>query len=116
VLRTDKEPDALLTLATRDNVWEPLIVKTVAIENKGIEDLATAIDRCREFGQSSSSNLRRQAIARWRIVELLRERLVAQTLNTDSALQKLDQLALEVANKQRDPYSAVDELMGPTDH
>jgi LAO/AO transport system kinase len=116
VLRTEKELEALLTFATRDDEWEPLIVKTVAIENKGIEDLATAIDRCREFGQSSSSNLRRQAIARWRIVELLRERLVAQTLNTDSALQKLDQLALEVANKQRDPYSAVDELMGPTDH
>jgi GTPase len=116
VLRTEKELEALLTFATRDDEWEPLIVKTVAIENKGIEDLATAIDRCREFGQSSSSNLRRQAIARWRIVELLRERLVAQTLNTDSALQKLDQLALEVANKQRDPYSAVDEMMSPTDH
>lgn len=111
VLRTEKELEALLTFATRDDEWEPLIVKTVAIENKGIEDLATAIDRCRKFGRSSSSNLRRQAIARWRIVELLRERLVTQTLNTDSALQKLDQLALEVANKQRDPYSAVDELM-----
>jgi LAO/AO transport system kinase len=111
VLRTEKELEALLTFATRDDEWEPLIVKTVAIENKGIEDLAAAIDRCREFGKSSSSNLRRQAIARWRILELLRERLVTQALNTDSALQKLDQLALEVANKQRDPYSAVEALM-----
>lgn len=111
VLRTEKELEALLTFATRDDEWEPLIVKTVAIENKGIEDLAAAIERCREFGKSSSSNLRRQAIARWRILELLRERLVTQALNTDSALQKLDQLALEVANKQRDPYSAVEALM-----
>src|SRR6185503_77071 len=96
---------------TRTDEWEPPIVKTVAIENKGIDDLAAAIDRCREFEKTSSSNERRQAIARWRILELLRERLVAETLKTDSSSEKLERLAAEVASKQRDPYSAVEELM-----
>lgn len=111
VLRTEKELEALLTFATRTDEWQPLIVKTVAIENKGIEDLAAAIDRCREFAKTSSSNLRRQAIARWRILELLRERLVSEALKADSASERLDSLAAEVASKQRDPYSAVEELM-----
>lgn len=111
VLRTEKELESLLTFATRGDEWQPPIVKTVAIENKGIEDLAGAIDRCRDFGKTSSSNQRRQAIARWRILELLRERLVTQALSTDAALARLDQLAAEVATKQRDPYSAVEELM-----
>jgi GTPase len=111
VLRTEKELEALLTFATRTDEWEPPIVKTVAIENKGIEDLAAAIDRCREFEKTSSSNERRQAIARWRILELLRERLVAETLKTNSSSEKLERLAAEVASKQRDPYSAVEELM-----
>src|SRR6185503_18061681 len=111
VLRTEKELEALLTFATRTDEWQPPIVKTVAIENKGIDDLAAAIDRCREFEKTSSSNERRQAIARWRILELLRERLVTEALKTTSSSEKLERLAAEVASKQRDPYSAVEELM-----
>ncbi len=111
VLRTEKELESLLTFATRPDEWQPPIVKTVAIESKGIEDLAAAIDRCREFGKGSSSNERRRAIARWRILELLRERLVSEALKADSASERLDSLAAEVATKQRDPYSAVEELM-----
>ena len=111
VLRTEKELESLLTFATRADEWEPPIVKTVAIEGKGIEDLAAAIDRCRKFERTSSSSQRRQAIARWRILELLRERLVIKALSADSASVRLDRLAAEVASKQRDPYSAVDELM-----
>jgi LAO/AO transport system kinase len=112
VLRTEKEVEALLAIATRADQWQPPIVKTVATESKGIEELAAAIDRSREFQQQlPDSGERRQAIARWRILELLRERLVIQTLNGNSASKKLDQLATEVAAKERDPYSAVDELM-----
>src|SRR6185437_7379183 len=92
--------------------WQPPIVKTVAIENKGIEELAVAIKRSYDSQKNAPTSLqRRQAIARWRILELLRERLVAQTLNGNSASEKLDQLAQEVAAKSRDPYSAVDELI-----
>ena len=112
VLTTEKELEALLSLAARDDSWEPLIIKTVATESKGIQELAAAIDKYRAFHfQGESGDDRRRAIARWRILELLRERLVAQTLESDSAAEKLDQLAGEVASRQRDPYSAVDELM-----
>ena len=109
---TEKELEALLSLAARDDFWEPLIVKTVATESKGIQELAAAIEKYREFHlQTKSGEGRRRAIARWRILELLRERLVAQTLESDSASEKLDRLAGEVASRQRDPYSAVEELM-----
>jgi LAO/AO transport system kinase len=112
VLRTEKELEALLSLAMRPDFWQPPIIKTVAIENKGINDLVGAIERYREFQQTVEANLeRRQSIARWRILELLRERLLAQTLNNDSASERLDALAAEVANKRRDPYSAVEEIM-----
>src|SRR5690606_666445 len=42
VLRTQKELEALLTLAHRPDMWNPPIVKTIATENKGIEDLSKA--------------------------------------------------------------------------
>jgi LAO/AO transport system kinase len=112
VLRTEKELEALLTLAVRTDEWQPPIVKTVAIENKGIDQLAEAIEQARDFQKTAqASGERRKAIAKWRILELLREQLVAQALNGGDASQKLDALAAEVAAKTRDPYSAVEELI-----
>jgi len=112
VLRTEKELQALLTLSVNANKWQPPIIKTVATESKGIEDLAAAIDQCRKFQDSNpESGERRKAIARWRILELVREQLIRRALNGDSSSNKLDVLAAEVASKERDPYSAAEELM-----
>jgi LAO/AO transport system kinase len=114
-LRAEKELQALLTLAVREDAWQPPIVKTVATENKGIEELAAAISQSREFQRSRpETNQRRRAIARWRILELLREQLVERALARNGSVAKLDRLAEEVASKQRDPYSAAEELMEQT--
>jgi LAO/AO transport system kinase len=112
VLRTERELEALLSLATREDEWQPPIVKTVAIENRGIAELAAAVEKSKQFQAGAPAAAgRRQAIARWRIVELLRDRLVAETLSRDGASERLEQLAAEVAIKKRDPYSAVEELI-----
>ena len=113
VYATEKELESLLSLASRGDGWEPPIVKTIATENHGLADLANAIDAFSEaqLGARVSSE-RRKAIARWRIVELLRENLLARVLASDSSVAMLDRLADEVATRRRDPYSAVDELLG----
>jgi LAO/AO transport system kinase len=112
VLRTEKELEALLSLAMRPDFWNSPIVKTVAIENKGITDLSAAIESYREFCANRTGGAdRMQAIARWRLIELLREKLLAQTLDAGDTSKKLDLLAAQVAEKQRDPYSAVEELL-----
>ncbi len=112
VYSTEKELEALLSLTHRDDSWQPPIIKTVATESKGIDDLVTAIESYRDFHfQSDLGNQRRRAVARWRILELLRERLVSRTLDSKSASERLELLADEVARRQRDPYSAVEELI-----
>src|SRR5690242_8444624 len=71
VLRTQKELEALLSLAHRPDMWNPPIVKTIATESHGIEDLATAVESFRDFQQQADSGReRRQSIARWRLLEL----------------------------------------------
>ena len=112
VYATEKELESLLSLAMRADAWEPPIVKTVAIENQGITELAAAIEKFRETQRSEElTSERRRAIARWRIVELLRERLLASVLESENATAVLERLAGEVATRQRDPYSAVEEIM-----
>ena len=112
VYSTEKELEALLSLASRDDGWEPPIVKTVATENHGVKELAQAIDSyCQaQLGARVSSD-RRRAIARWRIIELLRESLLARVLASDSSVAMLNRLADEVATRRRDPYSAVEEII-----
>ncbi|HLE62054.1 MAG TPA: methylmalonyl Co-A mutase-associated GTPase MeaB [Pyrinomonadaceae bacterium] len=112
VFETEKELQALLSLGERHDAWVPTIVKTIAIENKGIDDLAKAIEAFRISQlKGDVSSGRRRAIARWRIVELLREQLVARVLESQQASARLERLAEEVATRQRDPYSAVEEIM-----
>lgn len=112
VFATEKELQTLLSLAERQDGWLPPIVKTIAIENKGIADLAEAIEAFKNSQiKAEVSTERRRAIARWRIVELLREQLVNRILQSDQASAKLERLAEEVATRQRDPYSAVEEIL-----
>ena len=112
VLRTQKELEALLGLAHRPDMWNPPIVKTIATESKGIEDLAAAIDTYYAFqADGSGSKERRQAIAKWRLLELLQERLLSDLLSRNGTLEKLDKLALEIAEKKNDPYSVVENLI-----
>jgi LAO/AO transport system kinase len=112
VLRTQKELEALLSLAHRPDMWDPPIVKTVATENKGIDDLAAAIESYRSFQlQGDTSLARKRAVARWRLLELLQERLLADLMKTNGAEEKLDRLAIEIAGKKKDPYSAVEQII-----
>jgi len=112
VSSTEKELESLLSLASRADGWDPPIIKTIAIENQGITDLAQAIEKFKDVQRSAQMiSDRRRAIARWRIVELLRERLLATVLEANSATETLERLADEVATRRRDPYSAVDEII-----
>jgi LAO/AO transport system kinase len=112
VLRTEKELEALLNLAHRPDFWNPPIVKTIATENKGMEELSTAVQSFADFQKQDESSLtRRKDIARWRLLELLREKLLARVLNQNGTSEKLENLALEVAEKRRDPYSVVEEII-----
>ncbi|CAN5732558.1 methylmalonyl Co-A mutase-associated GTPase MeaB [soil metagenome] len=113
VLRTQKELESLLSLAHRPDMWMPPIVPTVATESKGIEDLAAAIESYTKFERENkdSSLVRRQAIARWRLVELLQERLLAQVMSQPGTKVALDNMAADIARKTIDPYSAVEKLL-----
>ena len=86
VYATEKEIEALLSLSPREDGWHPPVVKTIATESRGIAELANAIEGFRAARLTGTvSSERRRAIARWRIVELLREQLVAAVLDSPSA-------------------------------
>jgi LAO/AO transport system kinase len=113
VLRTERELESLLSISERPDGWTPPIVKTVATENKGLGELATAVESYAEFvgTQSQRAAGRRASVAHHRIIELLRDRLLKAALEKSVGPTELQAMAESVADRRRDPYSIVDEIM-----
>lgn len=111
VEQTERELIALLEMAERPDGWKPPIIRTVATENRGIAELAEAIELYGKFLRTqNAARQRRAAIAETRIVELLRDKLLKRALENLSA-DRLQQLATQVVSRERDPYSIVDEML-----
>jgi LAO/AO transport system kinase len=92
-----------MTLAQQPSCWTPEVVKTVAHEAKGIDDLIGAVNRFRE-GRPA----RAQSAEVWgrRLREMLREKLLERVPATD-----LDRAAEDVAAHRRDPYSVTRDFL-----
>ncbi|RMG56300.1 MAG: methylmalonyl Co-A mutase-associated GTPase MeaB [Acidobacteria bacterium] len=111
VERMEQGLRALLELTERADGWNPPVVKTVATQNQGIDELARAIAAYHQFRQSPDRpDERRRQIAEYRLIELLRDRLLLIALERGLRNGELKELARQVADKERDPYSIVEEI------
>lgn len=113
VLRTEREIESLLSISERPDGWVPKIIKTIATEKSGIELLAEAVDEYVSYLRSGekSPDGRRALVAEHRIVEMLRDRLFQLALEKGTSQKELRDLARSVADRSRDPYSIVDEIV-----
>jgi LAO/AO transport system kinase len=110
--RLEQEILAMLSLVMPRDGWKPLVVRTVATENKGIDTLAEAIGKFRKHFESSGERERKH-IKHWkkRLLELLESRLLEKTLGGAEGEARLEKLAEEVAQRKKDPFAAVNEIL-----
>jgi LAO/AO transport system kinase len=106
----EREIRALQSLATRHDGWTPPIVKTVACQGVGIEELAGAIADYETYLLKENLALNR-SVENWqeRLVEMLRDALLDKA-RAQLADGNLARLAAEVAEHKRDPYTLVEEI------
>ena len=103
---------AMLSLAHRSDGWQPLVVKTVATEGRGTDELMEGIQRYHSFFQGSADRLeKKRAVARERLITLLEERLVKATVQHVFPNGELNKVVEQIANRQQDPYSVVDQVI-----
>jgi LAO/AO transport system kinase len=110
--RLEAELRAMLQLAHDPDGWQPAIVRTVATENRGLEDLAAAIEKCR-VRNAQNSERRERRINHWksRLLALAGEMVLQRCVSGSTGEAALDRLAREVAGRGKDPYTAVRELL-----
>lgn len=103
---------ATLSLAHRQDGWIPPIVKTIATEGNGIDELKNHIDNYLERFSSSDQRLfRKREEGRYQLLGLLRERLVRDALDTSLPGKKLDDLLDRIASHEEDPYAVVEGIV-----
>jgi LAO/AO transport system kinase len=111
--RTERELIALLEMSERSDGWRPPIVRTVAIRDQGIAEFVEAIESYAAYRNQPGASLERRAgIAEGRIIELLRDRLSRLVMEKVLPQERLKELAIAVASRERDPYSIVEEIVG----
>jgi len=103
---------AMLELAPERNGWKPQIVRTVATENKGVDELAATIAKYREhFDRTSERQSKRVEQWKRRLITLAGELFLERAVPGQLGEAALDALAREVADRKKDPYAAVKELL-----
>jgi LAO/AO transport system kinase len=110
--RLEQQLLAMLSLVMPRDGWQPCIVRTVATENKGIEELAATIAKFRAHFETSGERQRKH-LQHWknRLIELLQSRLLERALGGAGGEARLTELAGEVAERKKDPFTAVNEIL-----
>jgi len=109
--RVEREIRALQSLATRSDGWTPPIVKTVASEAVGIEELAAEVAKYESYLQTKNLVLQHH-IENWqeRLVEMLRDALLEKARD-QLANGNGERYAAQVAEHKTDPYTLVEEIV-----
>jgi GTPase len=110
--RVEREIRAMQSLATRNDHWTPPIVKTVASEGVGTEELAEAIAGYEDYLRKENLVLKKN-VENWqeRLVEMLRDAMLEKARERMDG-SSLERYASEIAEHKRDPYSLVEEIVG----
>lgn len=98
----DRAPDA----------WKPPIVKTVAQQGQGVEEVVAEIERHRDWLGASGEGERRRTRRARAEVEAIAVTALRARWGDVGGRSELDALASAVAAGERDPYAAADELLG----
>jgi LAO/AO transport system kinase len=110
--RLEQQLHAMLSLVMPRDGWHPPVIRTVATENNGVQELAETVEKFRKHFLSSGEREKKH-IEHWskRLVEMLESRLLQKVLGGKAGEAKLRELAIAVAQRKKDPFSAVSEIL-----
>lgn len=111
--KTVTELQAMLALSPERPEGSPPIFKTVAPQGQGIAELAQGIvARHAHLGRQEFRQTRQRERSRALFIELLQELVTRRLLEQAIANGSLEETIAQIAERNVDPYSAVEEFLG----
>jgi LAO/AO transport system kinase len=113
--RLEQQLHAMLSLVAPRDGWHPPVLRSVATENRGIDDLAATIDKFRQHFDSTGQRQKKH-IDHWqsRLIEMLESRLLEKVLPGKEGEARLRAAAEAVSTRKLDPFTAVSQLLKGT--
>jgi LAO/AO transport system kinase len=110
--RLEQQVQAMLELSPGRDGWKPRIVRTVATEDRGVPELVETIAAFRQHFAGSPARAA-QKVEHWklRLLDLLEQHLVRRALPGTEGARRLESCARDVAERRKDPFAAVEELL-----
>ena len=110
--RFEQQLTATLQIVPERDGWRPPIVRTVATDGKGTDDLARQIEAFRRHSDKPDRRQGRET-AYWKewLLRLLQTRLMDRVVGQHVNEKQFDALVAEVAMRKKDPYSAVNDIL-----
>ncbi len=101
-----------LSIGARRDDWTPPIVRTVATTGHGISDLSNSIDGYFKYLREGNRLLRKRVEKyKFRLLEMMRQHFIDRL--TDPQFEPLfSACAQSVAERELDPYTAMERLLG----
>lgn len=110
--RTVSDIRELLRMDPSPRAWVPPIVRTVATQNQGIEELWESMQKHQQYLESTGElRSRRKRRVEREVVDLAKHRLLEQMLRPRLASPEFDTMIAQAANREIDPYEVVDRVL-----
>jgi LAO/AO transport system kinase len=103
---------AILSLVSDRTSWKPPVVRTIATQDQGTDELIRLIAEFRTHLEADPArcSLQKDYWREW-LLRLLQTRLAERTLKKGVSEAEFDRLVSDVAARKIDPYSAVNEIL-----
>jgi LAO/AO transport system kinase len=110
--RYEQQLRGILQLVPEREGWKPPVVRTVATENKGVDELARQISLFKAHFEQTYDRTARE-VSHWKewILQLLEARLMERVVGDQLGEHELNRIASQVAERKMDPYGAVNEIL-----
>lgn len=110
--RTVADIRELLRMDPSPPDWSPPIVRTVATQNQGVDELWRNVERHRQYlEQSGELHRRRKRRVEREIVGIAENRLRAQVLSPKLATTEFETMIEQAAERKMDPYQVVERVV-----
>jgi len=112
--QTVRDLRAMLSLGGRHSeagAWRPEIVRTIASQGSGIDDVVAAVDKHTSWLAASGELSHRRTARAAAEIEAIAVATTRAQLRDGYAGEALQRLAVEVAGGRTDPYSAAERLL-----
>jgi len=111
--QTVAEIESLVDIECSDRDRRTPVLKTIAKDNNGIEELIQEIEKHRKYLKISKKfDIKRKKRYEAELVEIIRKRLMNFIFDESKFKDRVEILINQIYNKEIDPYSAADKILG----